>query len=95
MAEVDRDLEAIITFCRLFEEKYLSGIEERAQILKQESANTTTTLGNTKMSTKASEKLSAGAEKLLQAVNQGEVRIREIERQAKEQLDELNRIIER
>lgn len=92
MAEVDRDLEEVISFCRKFDSEYLSTLRENAGKLKQISSSAESSLGNTQFATSASEKLTEAAEALVKAAQGGEERIREIERRAKQQLDEKERI---
>ena len=93
MAEVDRDLEVIIEFCKNFDKEYLQVLEANAQRLKQAASSVTATLGSgTMMSAKASEKITDAATKLLKAADQGEQRIREIQRKAQEDLARLNEI---
>lgn len=92
MAEVDRDLEEVIRFCKQFDSEYLSTLRENANKLKQISSSAESSLGNTQFSTKSSEKLTEAADMLLKAAQSGEERIREIERRAQQQLDEKERI---
>lgn len=92
MAEVDRDLEEIISFCRKFDSEYLSTLRDNAEKLKRIASSAGSSLGTTQFATSASEKLTEAAEALLKAAQNGEERIREIEKRAKEQLDEKERI---
>ena len=92
MAEVDRDLEEIIRFCKQFDSQYLSTLKENANKLKKISASAQSSLGNTEFATKSSEKLEEAADMLIKAAQSGEERIREIERKTQQQLDEKKRI---
>lgn len=92
MAEVDRDLEEIIKFCKQFDSQYLAVLRENAGRLKQIAASAEASMGNTQFATSSSEKLSEAADLLLKAAQGGEERIREIEKKAQQQLDEKERI---
>lgn len=92
MAEVDRDLEEVIRFCRRFDKEYLSVLRDNAGKLKQISSSAESSLGNTQFATDSSEKLTEAAGALLKAAQSGEERIREIEKKAQQQLEEKERI---
>lgn len=84
---VDRDLEAIVKFCKNFNSN-LSEIEGKAQELNTLGSNINTSLANTKFATNASSAVETTAKKVITAVQQGSQRIREIQRRAEEQIAE-------
>lgn len=86
MPSVDRDLEQIIEFCRRFDSEVLQVIEEHAGTLSTLSGNIESALYNTKFATNSSGTVRDAANKLKNAVNTGEQRIREIQRKAEEDL---------
>lgn len=87
MAKVDRDLEAIIEFCKSFNSN-LQSIEGAAGNLQSIGSQIESSLYNTKFATNASSTVGQTAKKVLAAVSQGEERIREIQRRAEQQLAE-------
>lgn len=89
MADVDRDLEEIISFCKRFRSEYLDVLNREGQKLKGIAGDITATLRGTSFATSSSAKVEETADKVLKAVSQGEERIREIERKAEQELAEL------
>ena len=90
MAEVDRNLVELLEFYKRFEKEYIGEMKDLAQKLNVASSSATATLGSgTKVSTKASEKITEAASKIKNAVNLGEERVRELERKIQEQLERL------
>ncbi len=87
MAKVDRDLEAIIEFCKNFNSN-LQSIESAAGNLQSIGSQIESSLYNTKFATNASGTVGATAKKVISAVQQGEERIRQIQRRAEQQLAE-------
>ena len=94
MAEVDRDLNEVINFCKQFDSQYLDTLRENANKLKQISSSAEASLGGTSFATGSAEKLMEAAEGLLKAAASGEERIREMERKAQQQREEERRIRE-
>lgn len=92
MSGVDRDLEEIIKFCKSFNSGYIEELKNNANRLKVLASSAQTSLGNTEFATDSSEKLLEAAGKMLKAAVTGEERIREIQRIAEQQLEELTRI---
>lgn len=87
MARVDRDLEEIIEFCKNFSSQVLQVIDGHADTLSGLASNIDSSLSGTKFATKSSEAVSTTAKKLKVAVDQGEQRIREIQRKAEADLE--------
>lgn len=87
MPSVDRDLEAIIEFCRKFDSDVLQKFEEQAAKLSSLSGNIESALYNTKFATNASGTVKDAATKIKNAVNTGEQRIREIQKKAEADLE--------
>lgn len=84
---VDRDLEEIIEFCKSFNSQVLQVIEGHTNTLSGLAARIDSSLEGTKFATKSSEAVSTTAKKLKAAVDQGEQRIREIQKKAEADLD--------
>lgn len=90
MPSVDRDLEAIVDFCKRFSGN-LSKIESEANTLKSLGGQIESSLYNTPFATSASGTVGDTAKKVMAAVSQGEQRIREIQRRAEQQIEERDR----
>lgn len=88
MAGVNRGLLEIIQFCKDFNAN-LQNIQSAAQDLQRLGSQIETGLNNTKFATNASSTVGETAKKVLAAVDQGEERIREIQRRAEEQYEQL------
>lgn len=92
MPSVDRGLKEIIEFCRKFDKEVLQVIEEHASTLSNLSGNIESALYNTKFATNSSGAVRETANKLKNAVNTGEPRIREIQRKAEADLAKLEEL---
>lgn len=92
MAQIDRDLDEILVFCRKFKTGYLATLQDNANRLKTIASSSEASLGGTKFSTNATAKLMEAAQKLIKAAQSGEELIREIEHKAKAQEREKSRI---
>lgn len=77
---VYRDFDVILQFCKEFQEKYLNLMRKAATGMKQAADDTSATLGNTGFATNAAETLYDAADEILRAVQDGEDRVRELER---------------
>ncbi|MCI8981796.1 MAG: hypothetical protein HFG78_05230 [Hungatella sp.] len=88
MPAVNRSLPEIIDFCRNFEQN-LKAIEEKANTLSSLGGQIESALNNTNFATKASGTVSSTAKKVIAAVQQGEERIRQMQRTAEDQLEQL------
>ena len=87
MANVDRDLGAIFELCKKINSN-LQSIECSAGNLQYLGSQIESSLYNTKFATNASGTVGATAKKVISAVQQGEERIRQIQRRAEQQLAE-------
>lgn len=80
MGKVDRDIDAILDFCKEFRSKYLEEMEKAGRNLEMVASQIESEMHGTKFATKSQGELIAAARKIQQAVNQGEEHIRELER---------------
>ena len=85
MAKVDRDLDAILDFCTNFRIIYLEPMRTEANNLVSIANNINSTLGGTAFATKSQEGVLDMAKKIKAAVDDGEERIRELERKVNDQ----------
>ena len=84
MPAVDRDLEAILEFCVSFRGN-LSKIESEANTLQSLGGQIESALYNTPFATNAAGTVGDTAKKVMAAVQQGEQRIRELQRRVEQQ----------
>ena len=89
MGKVDRDLKAILKFCKDFQTEYLNEQKIAAEKMKKVAEDISSALNGTKFATGSSSKIEEAAEQIIKAVQTGEERIREIERKTKQELDQL------
>lgn len=87
MAKVDRDLDAILDFCRDFRIGFLDEMESKADELTRIANDINATLRGTSFATKSQEGVMTMAKKIKNAVDTGEARILELERKVREQRD--------
>ncbi len=91
---VDVDIDQVIDFCKRFESEYISPAQSETQTMKQIASGVESELRSTAFATKSSEKIMEMAQKLETILDQGEVRIRELQRKAiddKERGEEFTR----
>lgn len=82
---VDVDFDAVLEFCNNFQKNYIEEIRAHAEKLEKLSGEIDNSLQGTKFATKSQEAVSQMARKLKSASSEGETRVRELERWAKEQ----------
>ncbi len=88
MAKVDRDLDAILDFCRDFRLSFLEDMNSEADQLMSLANNINSALNGTAFATRAQEGVLDMAKKIKNAVDTGESRVRELERKVQNQKDQ-------
>lgn len=84
---VDVDIEQVIQFCHNFEQGYINPSLDVVSDLKQAASSINSGLRGTAFATKSSEEVIGMANKLQQILDQGDIRIRELERKANDDLE--------
>lgn len=82
---LDHRPKEIIRFGKSFERQYLEAVREQAQNLKNVASNINDTLKGTTFANNSAEKVVLVADKILQVINQGEERTRELIKKAEEE----------
>lgn len=85
MARVDRDLDAILDFCRDFRLLFLEEMSSQAEKLVSIAGNINSELHGTKFATRSQDGVMEMAKKIKNSVDMGESRIRELERKVRDQ----------
>ena len=90
MPTVDRDLEEIVKFCKKFSVN-LEKISQKADTLQNLGGQIDSSLAGTEFATRASSTVSSTAKQVKNAVDQGEARIRELQKRVEAQIEERDR----
>lgn len=85
MGKVDRDLDAILDFCRNFRITFLEEMSGKADQLMSIANDINSTLRGTQFATKSQEGVITMAKKIKNAVDTGEARILQLEKKVREQ----------
>lgn len=90
MARVDRDLEEIVEFCKKFSAN-LERISAEAGNLQNIGGQIDSSLEGTEFATRASSTISSTAKQVKNAADQGEARIKELQKRVENQIAERDR----
>lgn len=91
MPSVDRDLEEIVNFCQRFSAN-LERIGEEANTLQGLGGQINASLSGTEFATRSSDAVASTAKQVKTAVDQGEQRIRELQRKVEQEIEERDRL---
>lgn len=91
MPSVDRDLEEIVDFCKKFSAN-LGKIGDEANTLQGLGGQINSALAGTQFATRSSEAVARTAKQVKNAVDQGEERIRELQRKVEQEIEERDRL---
>lgn len=84
---VDVDIEEVIQFCQRFEKEYINPSLDVVSNFKKVASNIESGLRSTAFATRSSEKVLTMANQLQKILEQGEQRIRELEKKASDDLE--------